>query len=104
MHVLPLFRGAFSIVRKDKEHDQKVLRTALKQADQYGFRITGGSNATHLNIATLSKGNDQRLQDTFAKHNIEFKYSPDVPATPAQQQLAPLQRLGQRFQHSFIKR
>lgn len=103
MHVLPLFRGAFAIARKDKERDQRILRTALTQANKYGFRIADYSDATHLNLATLSKGNDKRLQDSFTKNGIEFKYSPNLPVSYASKPLTLAQRIGKHFQHGSIR-
>jgi hypothetical protein len=102
MHVLPLFKGVFTIARKDKEQDQRILRTALTQANKYGFQIADYSNATQLNLATLSKGNDKRLQDTFTRNGIEFKYSPNLPVSQAPKPLTLAQRLGRYFQHGSI--
>lgn len=99
MRVMPLFSGVFSIVRQNKERNRAVLKTALKQADKYGFRVADDSNSTHIKLETISRANDRLLKDAFTKSGIQFKYSKAMPASHA---LRPL-GLGERIDLFFSR-
>lgn len=93
MRVTPLFSGVFSVVRQNKERNQTVLKTALKQADKHGFRVADDSNRTHIKLETISRANDRLLKDAFTKSGVQFKYSKEVPGSHSQRPLG----LGERM-------